>query len=68
MWLACDLKYTSFPVPVRLNRLAAERFVLIFGMLLLLSEKIANRSKKQDGVKHENSLLRHLCQAAVCQE
>jgi len=32
IWLAQDFRYTIFPVPVVLNRLAAARFVFIFGM------------------------------------
>jgi hypothetical protein len=31
--LACDFENVNFPVPVFLNRLAAARFVFIFGML-----------------------------------
>ena len=34
MWLACDLEYTIFPVPVVLKRFAAPRFVFIFGIFL----------------------------------
>jgi len=32
MWLACDLEKAYLPLPVFLNRLAADRLVLIFGI------------------------------------
>jgi len=34
MWLLWDFEYTIFPEPVFLNRLAAPRLVLIFGMVI----------------------------------
>jgi len=34
MWLPWDFEYTNFPEPVFLNRLAAPRLVLIFGMVI----------------------------------
>ena len=33
IWLECDFENVYLPDPVFLNRLAADRFVLIFGML-----------------------------------
>jgi hypothetical protein len=33
MWLAWDFLNTTLPVPVVLNRFAADRFVFIFGMV-----------------------------------
>jgi hypothetical protein len=33
IWLACDLENEYFPLPVLRNRLAAERLVLILGMI-----------------------------------
>jgi len=44
MWLAWDFENLNFPVPVFLNRFAAARFVLIFGIPLFSS------NKKIDGV------------------
>jgi len=34
MWLPWDFEYTIFPEPVFLNRLAAPRLVLIFGIVI----------------------------------
>jgi hypothetical protein len=39
IWLACDFEYLYLPVPVFLNRLAADLLVLILGMLKLLYER-----------------------------
>jgi hypothetical protein len=36
MWLAWDFEYLNLPVPVFLNRFAADLLVLIFGICKLL--------------------------------
>ena len=54
MWLACDFAYVYLPDPVLLKRLAAERFVFIFGIL-----KIPPKNRWR--VKSFRSIARHLC-------
>jgi hypothetical protein len=57
MWLAWDFENVNFPVPVFLNRLAAARFVLIFGMVsapcgLFLLSNIGGAGKNTTSPRH----------------
>jgi hypothetical protein len=54
MCLRCDLEKAYFPLPVFRNRLAAERLVLILGMVLFSSLYSAV------GGRHPPALLRYL--------
>ena len=56
MWPAHDFRYTILPVPVFLKRLAAARFVLIFGIILSPLFKNRWREPSSIGSRHRHRI------------
>lgn len=58
IWLALDLENMNFPVPVRLKRLAAARFVLIFGIVYSFKED--SPVHEQNPYFHSGAVVKHI--------